>query len=349
MDPQPSMLPGPSTIADTVVTTRAINATTLLQALNAGSASGSKSEIYWNEQKTLSLILFPINYKTPGFLESMNHIVYALSTAQRHRRALLLEDQILFGGSYASGEFQLCSSWWSQMDGAVSLFPPSLIFPALPTTLLMFRSQLHFHKHTPFNLREPIGFLQCYSFLCNLDRLLQELDIDGELSRLSHRRIAKQIRYNAWRAAYTPAPSAGSASTRSLTSDGSSTRTGSDSGSDADELERDLHTPLGLPEAPRQVGDGGFFDWTLSYDEWERDHERVGADVLDSVAAAAGEMAPAETESQYADSETETETETDGDSEGGGQRHRLNGWLGTLAHPPSTPSLKPFPLIRDRY
>jgi uncharacterized membrane protein YgcG len=105
---------------------------------------------FWST-KTLefSIIAFAGEFKRVDATENKNQLIMVLSTAQRQRKALLLEDSIIMGATSCRGLVRIYSSYWS--------------LDPLPVVCI------HEHKQE-FDLKNPINVIHMYLFLVKLER-----------------------------------------------------------------------------------------------------------------------------------------------------------------------------------
>jgi len=125
---------------------------------------------------SFSLILFAGEFKRVPGQRNINQLLMSLSTAQHHRRALGLDDAVIFGATSAQGIFDVTASWWT---GNYVLYGPA----------------------AKFDLNDPVGFLQCYFFLCKL----HDVHFPTMVAEIWDYSIAVQsLRSHPWRADDAP-------------------------------------------------------------------------------------------------------------------------------------------------
>ena len=154
---------------------------------------------FWSKEKSdeNSIIVFPSEYKKNDGVRNKNHLVMDFGAAQSQRRALGLDPAIIWGSTCAMGRFEVFSSEW---DDEVRFCP------LMNVAWLTASQYISYSSHCQWNLLEPVDFMKCYSFLCNLAGTTATLQ--QTLEGKDGQTMAQSVVAASWRA-LTPPTSAG--------------------------------------------------------------------------------------------------------------------------------------------
>ncbi|KAF8638418.1 hypothetical protein AX17_002225, partial [Amanita inopinata Kibby_2008] len=131
----------------------------------------SKAEEFPPESH-FSLISFPVEMRRISDRRNTDQLTLALSTAQSQRRALGIENSIIWGATYYLGQFVVYSAEW--VDDCIVLA-----------------------RHHMWKLYKPVELLNCFTFLCNVANDSQ--DLRDALNKKSCTSIAESLVQNPWR------------------------------------------------------------------------------------------------------------------------------------------------------
>ncbi|OBZ66226.1 hypothetical protein A0H81_13786 [Grifola frondosa] len=125
-----------------------------------------------------SLIVLPCEYKKTNHASNCNRVIMDFGTAQSQRRALGLEDRVIFGIAGGARRVTVLSSWWNG-------------------------DKINFIEHERWDLSRPLKFIEFYMFLCNLAAYMRR-SIQADLHSYDIEKVAVTVQNNLWRAADPP-------------------------------------------------------------------------------------------------------------------------------------------------
>ncbi|KAG8984869.1 hypothetical protein FRB93_006218 [Tulasnella sp. JGI-2019a] len=175
-----TVFPRPVTIASLLAISPPLSKATKFDA--GRGAADARSHLFWGVKQTdISIILFAAEFKRKVASTNRNQLIMDLSSAQYHRRALGLKQEVLFGATFVNGCLQFYASQWAFLRGDEMDNEMIFVYPV----------------GTRYDISQPISYLRCHSILCNMnDRHFHNLA--EEFQGMEGLDIAVAAKKNSW-------------------------------------------------------------------------------------------------------------------------------------------------------